>query len=147
MAISKDVYQEFEDVVGAENISDDPAIKDAYRSQDITVVLPGNTEEVAAVVRLCNKHKIPFKAQSTGWSLMPPTYDFIFLDLRRMNRIIEINEKNMYAVVEPYVISAELQAELFKRGMICNVKGAGSTCTALAVSGHGHMGMTTSTGD
>ena len=34
-----------------------------------------------------------------------------------MNRIIEINEKNMYAVVEPYVISAQLQAELMKRGL------------------------------
>ena len=147
MAISKDVYKEFEDVVGVENISDDPAIKDAYRSPDITVILPVNTEEVAAVIRLCNKHKIPFKAQSTGWMLFAPTYDFIFLDLRRMNRIIEINEKNMYAVVEPYVVSAELMAELFKRGMICNVKGSGSTCTALAMSGHGHMGMTTSTGD
>ncbi len=147
MAISKAVYKEFEDVVGTENISDDPAIKAAYRSPDITVVLPGNTEEVAAVIKLCNKHKIPFKAQSTGWLLFAPTYDFIYLDLRRMNRIIEINEKNMYAVVEPYVISAELQGELFKRGMICNVKGSGSTCTALAMSGHGHMGLTTSTGD
>ncbi|TES83032.1 MAG: FAD-binding protein [Dehalococcoidia bacterium] len=147
MAISKAVYKEFEDVVGTENISDDPAIKAAYRSPDITVVLPGNTEEVAAVIKLCNKHKIPFKAQSTGWLLFAPTYDFIYLDLRRMSRIIEINEKNMYAVVEPYVISAELQGELFKRGMICNVKGSGSTCTALAMSGHGHMGLTTSTGD
>ncbi len=147
MALSKEVYKEFEDVVGAENISDDAAIKDAYRSPDLTVILPGSTEEVAAVIRLCNKHKIPYKAQSTGWMLFAPTYDFIFMDLRRMNRIIEINEKNMYAVVEPYVISAELMAELFKRGMICNVKGSGSTCTALAMSGHGHMGMTTSTGD
>jgi glycolate oxidase len=147
MAISKAVYKEFEDVVGADNISDDIAIKHAYRSPDLTVILPGNTEEVAAVIRLCNKHKIPYKAQSTGWLLFAPTYDFIFLDLRRMNRIIEINEKNMYAVVEPFVISAELQGELFKRGMICNVKGSGSTCTALAMSGHGHMGLTTSTGD
>jgi len=51
----------------------------------------------------------------------------ILLDLRRMNRIIEINEKNMYAVVEPYVISAQLQAELMKRGFHFNVKGAGPT--------------------
>jgi glycolate oxidase len=147
MAISKEAYREIEDVVGTENISDDPVIKYAYRSPYLTVVLPGNTAEVAAVVKLCNKHKIPFKAQSTGWSFYPPNYDFIFIDLRRMNRLIEINEKNMYAVVEPYVISAQLMAELFKRGMICNVKGSGSTCTALALSGHGHMGLTTSTGD
>jgi glycolate oxidase len=147
MALSKEVYKEFEDVLGEENISDDPVIKAAYRAPNITVVLPGNTEEVAAVIRLCNKHKLPYKAQSTGWLLFAPEYDFIFVDLRRMNRLIEINEKNMYAVVEPYVISAELQAELFRRGMICNVKGSGSTCTALAMSGHGHMGLTTSTGD
>jgi len=147
MAIRKDVYKEFEGVVGAENISDDPAIRDAYRAPDVTVVLPGNTEEVAAVVKLCNKHRIAFKAQSTGWMFFPPAYDVIFLDLRRMNRIIEINEKNMYAVVEPYVISAELQGALFKRGMICNIKGSGSTCTAIAMSGHGHMGLSTSTGD
>jgi glycolate oxidase len=147
MALNKDLYREIEDVVGADNISADPAIKDAYRSQYLTVVLPGNTAEVAAVIRLCNQHRIPYKAQSTGWSFYPPNYDFVFLDLRRMNRIVEINEKNMYAVVEPYVISAELQAELFKRGLNCNIKGSGSTCTALAMSGHGHMGLTTSTGD
>jgi glycolate oxidase len=147
MAISKEAYKEIEDVVGPENISDDPSIKDAYRSQYLTVVLPGNAEEVAAVVKLCNKHKIPFQVQSTGWSFYPPEYDFIFVDMRRMNRIIEINEKNMYAVVEPYVIVAELQAELFKRGLTCNMKGSGANTTALAMSGHGHMGLTTGTGD
>jgi glycolate oxidase len=147
MALSRVAYKEFEDVVGPEYISDDPSIKDAYRSQYLTVILPKNTEEVQAVVKLCNKYKVTLHAQSTGWSFYPPEHDFIFLDLRRMNRIIEINEKNMYAVVEPYVISAQLQAEVMKRGMISNVKGSGSSCTALALAGHGHMGMTTSTGD
>ncbi|HTY81606.1 MAG TPA: FAD-dependent oxidoreductase [Dehalococcoidales bacterium] len=147
MGLSKDIYREFESILGAENISEDPAIVSSYRANDITVTLPGNTEEVAAVIRLCNKYKIPYKAQSTGWTFMPPAYHFVFLDLRRLNRIIEINEKNMYAVVEPYVISAELQAELFKRGLNCNIKGSGSSCTALAMSGHGHMGLTTGTGD
>jgi glycolate oxidase len=147
MAISKEAYKAIENVVGPENISDDPSIKDAYRSQYLTVVLPANTEEVAAVVKLCNKYKITFQVQSTGWSFYPPEYDFIFVDMRRMNRILEINEKNMYAVVEPYVIVAELQAELFKRGLTCNMKGSGSNTTALAMSGHGHMGLSTGTGD
>ena len=51
----------------------------------------------------------------------------IFYDLRRMNHIIEINEKNMYAVVEPYVITAELQAELMKRGLTLCIKEPGAT--------------------
>ena len=70
----------------------------------------------------------------------------ILLDLRRMNRIIEINEKNMYAVVEPYVISAELQAELMKRGLNFCIKGAGTNCSAM-LRGHGHMDQTTSGDD
>ena len=69
-----------------------------------------------------------------------------YLDLRRMNHIIEINEKNMYAVVEPYVISAELQAELMKRGLNFCIKGAGSNCSAM-LRGHGHMDQTTSGDD
>ena len=70
----------------------------------------------------------------------------ILLDLRRMNHIIEINEKNMYAVVEPYVISAELQAELMKRGLNFCIKGAGTNCSAM-LRGHGHMDQTTSGDD
>ncbi len=147
MALSKDIYREFEDVLGPEYISADPVIGDSYHSRMATVVLPGNTEEVQALVRLCNKHKIQFKVGSTGLFISPPESDFVYFDMRRLNRVIEINEKHQYAVVEPYVISAQFQAELMKRGLNCGIKGAGSTCTALALSGHGHMGCTTSTGD
>jgi glycolate oxidase len=64
-----------------------------------------------------------------------------------MDRIIEINEKNMYAVVEPYVISAQLQAELMKSGFNCNIIGAGGNCSAHPFAAHagiGHMGETAS---
>jgi glycolate oxidase len=146
MALSKDVYKEFEDVVGEENICDDPAIMPAYYSTEFAaVILPGNTAEVQALVKLFNKHKLMFRPICTGWSGMFPK-GIILLDLRRMNHIIEINEKNMYAVVEPYVISAELQAELMKRGLNFCIKGAGTNCSAL-LRGHGHMDQTTSGDD
>jgi glycolate oxidase len=146
MALSKDVYREFEDVVGPENICDDPAIMPAYHSAKLAaVILPRNTAQVQAIVKLCNKHKQVFRAVCTGWTGMFPD-GIIYMDLRRMNRIIEINEKNMYAVVEPYVISAQLQAELFKRGLHLNVKGAGTNCTAM-LRGHGHLDQTTSGDD
>jgi glycolate oxidase len=147
MAIDRKTYSEIEKVVGKENVSDDPAVQASYRSGLLTIVLPGNTEEVASVIKISNKYGITFKGISTGWAFGPIDSDIVYIDLRRMNRIVEINEKNMYAVVEPNVISAELQAELFKRGLNCNIKGSGSQCTALALSGHGHMGMTTGTGD
>jgi glycolate oxidase len=146
MALSKEIYQEFEAIVGEENICADPAIMPAYFGTDFAaVILPGDTAEVQAVVRLCNRHKLQFRPICTGWTGMFPK-DIILLDLRRMNRIIEINEKNMYAVVEPYVISAELQAELFKRGLNFCIKGAGTNCSAM-LRGHGHMDQTTSGDD
>ncbi len=146
MALKKEVYKEFESVVGEENICDDPAIMPSYYNTEFAaVILPGNTAEVQAVVKLCNKHKLMFRPICTGWSGMFPK-DIILLDLRRMNHIIEINEKNMYAVVEPYVISSQLQAELFKRGLNFCIKGAGTNCSAM-LRGHGHMDQTTSGDD
>jgi glycolate oxidase len=146
MALSKDIYSAFEDVVGEENICDDPVIMPSYHSTEFAaVILPKNTAEVQAIVKLCNKYKLIFRPVCTGWTgQFPP--GIIYLDLRRMNRIIEINEKNMYAVVEPYVISAQLQAELMKRGLHFNVKGAGTNCSAM-LRGHGHLDQTTSGDD
>jgi len=146
MALSKDVYSAFEDVVGTEYICDDPVIMPSYHATEFAaVILPKNTAEVQAIVKLCNKYKLPFRPVCTGWT-GKFAKGFLYLDLRRMNRIIEINEKNMYAVVEPYVISAQLQAELMKRGLHLNLKGAGSNCSAM-LRGHGHLDQTTSGDD
>jgi glycolate oxidase len=152
MALSKEIYQAFEDIVGPENISDDPAVLDSYRyplthtaihigpwygvftPRGQAVLLPGNTEEVQAIVKLCNKYEIKFKASSTFWSARGNiSYDYgIAIDMRRMDRILEIDEKNMFAVVEPYVCYAQLQAEAMKVGLNTNIKGAGCSCSVLA---------------
>ena len=98
------------------------------------VLLPGSTEEVQAIVRLCNKYKIKYKAASTFWSgqAYPSHDDTIQLDMRRMDRILEIDEKNMYAVVEPGVIAATLQAEAMKVGLNTHIAGSGCSCSVLA---------------
>ena len=138
MALDKDIYSAFADVVGEENICDDPVMMAAYYKTDFAaVIMPGNTAEVQAVVKLCNKYKLKYRPISCGWTgvFIPGT---VMLDLRRMDKIIEIDEKNMYAVCEPYVTSAQLQAELFKRGLNTNIKGSGAQGSAL-LRGHGPM--------
>jgi glycolate oxidase len=165
MAIKEEQYAAFEDIVGPENISSDPVILYSYawRSGLLAgaakfmpkfeaIVLPASTLEVQAVVRLCNRYKLQFKASSTGWGIFndPSGPGVVRIDLRRMNHILEINEKNMYAVVEPYVIGAQLQAELMKRGLNCNMCGAGSNCSALPIAAHqgiGHMSQSASYGE
>jgi hypothetical protein len=52
--------------------------------------------------------------------------------MRRMDRILEIDEKNQFAVIEPYVTGAQLQAEAMKHGLNTTIIGAGSSCSLLA---------------
>lgn len=100
----------------------------------VAVILPANTEEVQALVKACNRYGLKYKAHSTGWGAFgsPGTMGVLQIDLRRMNKILEINEEDMYAVVEPYVVWGTLQAETQKRGLNCVTIGAGSNCSALA---------------
>ncbi len=152
MALAGEIYRQFEDVVGPDNISDDPAILDTYATpmaqaqhhmgpvynvftpRGLAVVLPGSTEEVQSIVKLCNKHGIKFHTGSTFWTSRANICDdnAITLDMKRMDRILEINEKNQYAVIEPYVIGATLQAEAMKVGLNTTIIGAGSSCSPLA---------------
>jgi len=150
MAFSRKIYKALEDIVGKRNISEDRGVLETYRcvsSQSSAhygpydqktplpqaVLLPGSTDEVQNIVRLCNKYKIQFKASSTFWSAMGYIGDdyAIQLDMRRM-RSIEIDEKNMAAIVEPYAIAAVIQAEAMKVGLNLNIPGVGASSSTLA---------------
>ena len=145
--ISDEAYRDLGEAIGPENVSREPAVLDGYAWQrmmnddpaiwikrPVAVVLPASTEEVQVVVRICNKHGLRFKAHATGWGVFGgPTYDNVVqVDLRRMNRILDIDERNMYAVVEPYVCGAQLQAEAMKLGLNTHIIGAGPVCSPLA---------------
>jgi glycolate oxidase len=160
MALKSELYKALQDVLGPENITQEPAILDAYawRSGMMAgttkfmrrfeaVTLPQKTMEVQAVVKLCNRFKVQFKPTSTIWGPgnVPGGPGVVLIDLRRMNRIIEINEKNMYAVLEPFVIGAQLQAELMKRGLTCNLNGGGSHLSAFHFAGGLGHGFTSQT--
>ena len=150
MALSKEVYEAFEAVVGKRNVSQDPAVRESYRCyaaqssahygpydhktpMPAAVVLPGCTEEVQNIVRLCNKYKIPFKASTTFWSAMGFIGDdnSIQLDMRRMSKL-KIDERNQFAIVEPYAIGAVVQVEAMKKGLNLNMAGVGCSSSTLA---------------
>jgi len=150
--MGREIYRIFEDIVGPENISDDPVILETYsfnwlteflprsapskfmEHRPLAVVLPGSTEEVQKIVKVCNAYKIKFKALSTGYGShsLPGQENVLVIDLKRMNRIVEIDEKNKFAVVEPYVVWAQLQAEVMKVGLFTTPVQAGSQASVLA---------------
>ena len=108
MVLEKEIFKEFEDIVGKGNIDDGDVITNVYAynwCMEIVnymegkepipfsptpkaVILPSSTEEVQKIIKICNKYGIIFKAQSTGfgpWN-QPSVNNSIILDLRRMNK-------------------------------------------------------------
>ena len=108
----------------------EPAVMDSYAWQSsfnfnptywtprpIAVVLPGSTEEVVAIVKTCNKYGMKYKAMSRAGAHTPDR------DRGRHpgrpathGPILEIDEKNMYAVVEPCAMAGQIRAEAMKLG-------------------------------
>jgi 4-cresol dehydrogenase (hydroxylating) len=111
-------FKAFSNIVGEEWASyteqDQLLYTDAYVPGELDefigggFVAPASVEEVQAVVRAANRHKVPIWPLSTGRNLAyggaaPLMRGTVMLDLKRMNRILEVDEDLAYAVVEPGV--------------------------------------------
>src|SRR6516164_3863743 len=128
------VISEFEDAVGKEWVftSDQdvalyrdpysPFLGEADELVASAAVAPDSVEQVQRIVRTANKYKIPIYPVSTGKNLgyggAAPVYSgSVVLDLKRMNRVLEVNERNAYALVEPGVSYFDLYDHITKAGL------------------------------
>lgn len=148
MSLPRHVYKTLEGIVGPQYVEKDPAIMDAYRTgamhemisvavplfRPAAVLLPGCTEEVQAIIKLANRYKFPFIPLGTHAivSCIPNRPGTVLIDPKRMNRILGIDRKNMFAVVEPYVTHAQLHAETIKRGLYFDIPLSGGQGSVLA---------------
>ncbi|MRR37395.1 FAD-binding protein, partial [bacterium] len=83
-------------------------------------ILPENTEQVSHILRCCYRHNVAVTPQGGRTGLSGgavPVTGGIVLAFPRMNRVLEIDEENMFAVVEPGLISNDLQKALNERGL------------------------------
>ena len=70
------------------------------------VLMPQTVEEIQQIVRIANERKVPLWTHATGMNNgyggpAPRVKGSVIVSLRRMNRVLEINEDSAYAVVEP----------------------------------------------
>jgi len=126
--IQKGILKAFKEAVGADNVFSDPADLHTY-SYDAAVVdpvLPGlalrptNAEALSLVVRLCNENRLPLTVRGAGTNLSGgtvPSSSGVVVLTNALNQILEINEADMYAVVEPGVVTAKLAAAVEARGL------------------------------
>ncbi|MBM4315263.1 MAG: FAD-binding oxidoreductase, partial [Deltaproteobacteria bacterium] len=95
---------------------------DAYVKEYLpeAVLFPKSTGEVAGILQLANERGVPVTPRGSGTNLSGgsvPKKGGIILCFTMMNRLLEINRANRYAVVEPGLVVAEFQKEVEKIGL------------------------------
>ncbi len=147
--IPEEACRELETIVGPENLTTDPAICEGYTGRGFdrqvywwlgvsrrpaAVIMPDSREEVIRIVKTCNRFGVPFIPMATyGMCFSAPSYrdDIMIIDLKRMDKMV-IDERNMFAIVEPGVVYAQLQGEILKKGLVSVVPGGGGQVSVLA---------------
>jgi glycolate oxidase len=117
------IYEELTKIVGPEYVSNQPEERFIYSRDPGTmephepdfVVMPNSTEEVRDIVLLANQTETPVVPMGGGLvlsGLTRPLKGGIVVDMKRMNRILEVNETSRYAIVEAGTSQGMLQAYL-----------------------------------
>ncbi len=122
------IVKEFEAIVGAENVmtsetdrhtySYDAAVLDSV--MPALVVRPTNSEMLGKAVKLCNDNGIHLTVRGAGTNLSGGTIPHpggVVVLTNGLSKILEINEQDMYAVVEPGVVTAKFAAEVASKGL------------------------------
>lgn len=143
------------DIVGKDRVSDNPAELYLYSRDSGAqppgradyVVLPKTAEEIRDIVLLANRRNIPITPLGGGLSLsglVVPGRGGIVLDMKRMDRILGVDEKNRYALIEAGVSQGALKSYLQKHHprLQHSTPEAPPTATVVAntlIQGHGHI--------
>ncbi|MCR4374495.1 MAG: FAD-binding protein, partial [Acidobacteria bacterium] len=106
-------------IAGAEHVRTDAEACEAYGTDALkqghpadVVVWPADTAQVAAIARLCHETRTPLVPRGAGTGYTGgavPSLGGVVISLERFNRILEIDEGNLLVIVEPHVITGDLQ--------------------------------------
>src|SRR6478752_7495118 len=119
---------QFEEIVGKENVIID-AEKRLHYSHDETedhsflpdvVLKPQSAEEISRIMKLCNELVIPVTPRGGGTGLSGgalPIHKGVVISMERFNKILQIDELNLQATVEPGVITEVFQNAVKEKGL------------------------------
>ncbi len=138
-AVSEEMLAELKAALGEEYVITEAEKLDGYKTDEEydprrfrvpeAVVIPGSAEEIAAVVKLCNKYNVPVTVRGGGTSLADGAIAVcggIVLVTTRLNKIIELDTTGMYMVVEAGVRTKDIQELANANGLLY----AGDPCSA-----------------
>lgn len=126
--ITTQILEQLKDIVGSAHITVDEEVLTEHASDKTedhvfmpqAVVMPGTAEEVAAILKLCNDHVIPVTPRGGGTGLSGgalPIKGGVVVAMKRFNQILDIDELNLQATVEPGVITEVFQNAVKEKGL------------------------------
>jgi len=127
-SIEESIIQELIKIVGKQYVLFDKIAFEKYgrdETEDLifypeVVVLPRNPEEISVILKLCNKENIPLTPRGGGTGLSGgalPVNKGVLLSMERFNSILEIDERNLQATIEPGVITQVFQEAVQEKGL------------------------------
>ena len=131
MPVTPAIVEELEGIVGLKQVLfQDPERMTDYAHDEMAgeehahmpdvVVRPAGADEISQILRLANRERIPVTPRGAGSGLSGgavPVLGGILLSLERMNRILEIDPENMVVVVEPGVITNDINEAIRGHGL------------------------------
>lgn len=126
--INSEILQTLEHILGKQYVFTDVDTRNKYGHDETedyvfppsVVVKPADANEIAAVLKLANQHKIPVTTIGAQTGLSGGAlsiYEGIGLSTERLNKIIHIDEQNLQVVVEPAVITQVLREAVNEKGL------------------------------
>lgn len=103
-----------------ESYSYDETPKEQFAHMPEVVVTPGTAEEIAEIVKLANRELIPVTPRGAGSGLSGgaiPVYGGIVISVEKMNKILEIDYQNLMIVVEPGVVTNDINEIIAEKGL------------------------------
>ena len=126
---SASLVKEFENLIGKENVFTSEADRQsyAYDAAVLPSVVPGlvlrptTTEQLGSLIERCYANGLPMTVRGAGTNLsggtVPDADKSVVILTQGLNKIIEINEEDLYAVVEPGVVTAQFAAAVAAKGL------------------------------
>jgi glycolate oxidase len=127
--ITEDILAEIIAIVGTENVLTGKSELEKYshdETEDLeyypeVVVKPATSQEVAALLVLCVKHNIPVTPRGAGTGLAGGALAImggLMMAMERFNKVLEIDERNLQATVEPGVITEVFMNQVAELGLL-----------------------------
>ena len=126
--ITTEIFEALKTIVGQQYILADEESLNHYGHDETekllylpeVIVKPADTEQISAIMKLCNQHLLPVTPRGGGTGLSGgalPHLGGVLLSMERLNKIINLDERNLQVITEPGVITEVLQDAVKAKGL------------------------------